>query len=414
MRIVINDYLGHAPQVQLSRALAARGHDVLHVYSSSVQAPKADLRRRSDDAPTLTIQGVDLGGHAGSSFLGQRFHETRFGRAVAKQAMAFRPDVMIGCNNPLDVQREVQRACRRNKIPFVYWMQDFYAARLDRQIANRAAGLDIAVGSYYHWLERSLLQRSSAIIVVAPDYLGILAESWDVYDRQCMVVRNWAPLDAVRPGNKVNAWSQQHGLADKKVVLYAGALGPMEDPMLLIALARNLAAKPETLIVVISEGEGAERVRREAQAEGLSNLRVMPYQPYEVYDEVLASADVLLGLVGPHAGSLFVPSKVCSYLCAGRPVVLAAPRQNLAAQSVSESGGGQVMSPDDAAAVSNAVASYLDDDALRHRAGQSARAYAEKSFDIAGIADRFERLCERLHTGPARRSTKQVSGPARA
>ena len=46
---------------------------------------------------------------------------------------------------------------------------------------------------------------------------------------------------------------------------------------------------------------------------------------------------ILLAVVARYAadaGVLFVPSKVSSYLCAGRPIVLAAPQQNLAAQSV--------------------------------------------------------------------------------
>lgn len=408
MRIVVNDHLGHAPQVQLSRALAARGHDVLHLYSGDVQSPKADLRRKSDDASNFQIEALRLGFRAGTRFLGARVRETKFGRAVAKRAISFKPDIVIGCNNPLDVQREVQRACRNNKIPFVYWMQDFYALRMDRVVEDRGAALRLAVGSYYHWLERALLQRSSAVVVVADDYLGILAEYWDVYDRQCMVVRNWAPLDAVQPGGKFNDWSRAQGLAEKKVVLYVGALGPMEDSMQLVELARRMTTRPDAQLVVVSQGEGAEHVARAAALQAIANLRVLPFQPYEVYGEVLASADVLVGLVGSSAGVLFVPSKISSYLCAGRPIVLAAPWQNLAAQSVRESGGGRVVPPDDPAAMGETVLAYLDDDDLRRRAGQQSRLYAEKSFDIVKIADRFENLFERLRTGPPRRRQERA------
>ena len=37
MRIVLHDYPGHAFPVQLSRALAARGHQVLHIWFSAFQ-----------------------------------------------------------------------------------------------------------------------------------------------------------------------------------------------------------------------------------------------------------------------------------------------------------------------------------------------------------------------------------------
>jgi glycosyltransferase involved in cell wall biosynthesis len=108
-------------------------------------------------------------------------------------------------------------------------------------------------------------------------------------------------------------------------------------------------------------------------------------------------------MVDADAGVLFVPSKVTDFLCVGRPIVLSAPWQNLAAISVRESGGGKVVPPGDAAAMSEAVLAFLDDDGLRRQTGAQARSYAERTFDIAAIAARFERLFERLRSGPPRR-----------
>jgi colanic acid biosynthesis glycosyl transferase WcaI len=411
MRIVISDHLGHAPQVQLSRALASRGHGVLHLYSAAVQTPKADLHRRPDDASGLTIVGLDQRLSANTSFLRRRFDETLFGRKLARQASAFRPDIVVGCNNPLDIQRELQRACRRRGVPFVYWMQDFYAVQMDQALENCSAVLNVAGGAYYHSLESALLQRSDAVVAAAHDYLGILASSWDVFDRQCMVVPNWASLESVRPADKDNSWSRVHGLAEQKVVLYAGGLSEMENPMLLVSLAEQLRARTDTKVVVVSEGDGAALVERESKARGLSNLLVLPFQPYDAYADLLATGDVLIGSVSPEIGVLFVPSKVISYLCARRPIVLAAPSQNLAAQLIRDSGAGRVVPADDAAAMTMAVQSYLDDSQLWHAAAEQGRRYAEQSFEIERIADRFERLFVRLCTGPRRQRQRQIAAP---
>jgi glycosyltransferase involved in cell wall biosynthesis len=408
VRIVVNDYLGHAAQVQLSRALAARGHDVLHIYSSAAQTPKADLRPKPGDPRRLTIEGLQGGGRS-TSFLAARFCEARFGRAVASRVIAFRPDLVIACNNPLDVQRELQRACRHRNIPFVYWMQEFHAMKLDQALARKGPALSALLGSYYHWLERSLLQQSSAVVAIAHDYLAVLAQVWEVYDRQCMVVRNWAPLDAVTPGPKANAWSRSQGLADKGVVLYTGSLGPMEEPAVFPDLAQNLTARSDATVVVISEGDGAIRVEQAAKKRGLANLVVLPFQPYEVYGDVLASADVLIGSISERAGNLYAPSKVASYFCAGRPIVLAAPLQSVIAQDLRASGGGCVAPAEDRAGLSKAVLSYLDNEDLRTQAARSARRYAERAYDIGEITDRFERLFERLHDGPPRRRQTSIA-----
>ena len=407
MRIVINDYLGHAPQMQLSRALAGRGHEVLHIYSGDIQTPKADLTRQDGDPPSLTIEGLSLGRALSPSFFGRRWQERAFGQLVAQRVTSFAPDIAMACNNPLDVQSRLQAACNGANIPFIYWMQDFQSLEIDRMIAGRGAIMNIVVGGYYHGLERKLLQRSEAIVPIADDMLSVLSESWDVFDRQCMVVRNWSPLDRLAPGNKDNAWSRAHGLADRKVALYTGSLGAMENPLLLVELAEKLRGKSDALVLVVSSGPGAETIAQEANARGLANLRVMPFQPYEHYGDVLATADVLLAMVSGQAGVLYVPSKASSYLCAGRAIVIAAPWQNLAATTVQESDGGRVVGADNAAEMADAVAALMADDTLRAASAAKARGYAERMFEISKIADRFERLFERLRTGTPRHRLPQ-------
>jgi glycosyltransferase involved in cell wall biosynthesis len=107
-------------------------------------------------------------------------------------------------------------------------------------------------------------------------------------------------------------------------------------------------------------------------------------------------------MVSSQAGVLYVPSKGYSYLCAGRAIVIAAPWQNLAATTIRESQGGTVVPADDAGAMAEAVMTLLADDQLRARYGARARQYAEQAFDISKIADRFERLFERLRSGTPR------------
>lgn len=51
MRLLVHDYSGHPHQVQLSRELAKRGHEVLHLYAGFLQTPRGDqgrIRTRQD------------------------------------------------------------------------------------------------------------------------------------------------------------------------------------------------------------------------------------------------------------------------------------------------------------------------------------------------------------------------------
>ena len=60
MRIVIHDYAGHPPQVYLSRALARKGHDVLHLYASGLQTPRGGVMRLPADPPGFALESVSF------------------------------------------------------------------------------------------------------------------------------------------------------------------------------------------------------------------------------------------------------------------------------------------------------------------------------------------------------------------
>jgi glycosyltransferase involved in cell wall biosynthesis len=311
----------------------------------------------------------------------------------------------MACNNPLEVQRRIQAACAREKAKFVYWLQQFSAMELDDSLRNRGVLFETLVGTYYHSLELDLLRRSDAIVPVSHDMMAILASQWDVYERQCMVVYNWTPLDKVTVGAKDNAWSRRMGVTENKVILYAGGLSKLEEPTLLLDLAEQMTQRPDVQILVVSEGPETDRIASEVEFRKIKNLRVLPYQPYDEYSNVLASADVLFAMVSENSAALAVPSKVMSYFCAGRPIVLAAPFQNLAARQLQESGAGTVVPPFNNGQLSNAVLPFLDDVELSRETGARGRAYAERTFDISSITDRFEQLFDRLYRGPVRRRT---------
>jgi colanic acid biosynthesis glycosyl transferase WcaI len=104
---------------------------------------------------------------------------------------------------------------------------------------------------------------------------------------------------------------------------------------------------------------------------------------------------VLVALLEPTAGTFSVPSKVLSYLCAGRPILAAIPPENLAARTIERARAGLVVSPTDAEAFLVAAKRLRVEDGLRQESGTAARAYAEVTFDTNRITDRFETVIDR-------------------
>jgi glycosyltransferase involved in cell wall biosynthesis len=191
---------------------------------------------------------------------------------------------------------------------------------------------------------------------------------------------------------KDNDWAREHGLSGRAVLLYSGTLGFKHDPSLLLELAR-WAGERGALVVVVSEGPGADWLSQHGGAE--PGLRLLPYQPHDRLPAVLASADVLVALLEPEAGAFSVPSKILTYLCAARPLLVSVPVDNLAARVVERSGGGLVVPPGNSRGFLAAAERLLDDAELNAGLARSARAYAETAFDVDSVAESFEEILER-------------------
>jgi colanic acid biosynthesis glycosyl transferase WcaI len=389
MRIAISDYSGHPFQVELSRCLASRGHAVLHLHFAEFQTPKGALAVRAGDPPNLQIEGVRTGRIFDKRrFLRRRFLEARVGALIAARALTFAPDVVVGCNMPLDAQAKLQNSCARRGIAFVFWLQDVYSTAIYRYLSRRFGVLGRLVGRHYTRLEAKQLRSSDLIVPISERFLQRLDE-WGVRRDTVRVIPNWAPLGEIYPVGKDNSWARRYQLHDKLVALYSGTLGLKHDPTLLLELAR-IGVERGLHIVVLSEGPAVAWLARKKQEMNLENLLLLPFQPMEVYADVLGAGDILLAIVDEEAASFSVPSKILSYLAAGKPIVASIASANDAALMIRGARAGLVAEPSDRPSFVKHVLALSGSPDLRVRLGKNARAFAESRFDINRIADRFE------------------------
>ena len=374
-RVVVHDYSGFPFPVQLSRELARRGHDVLHLHCPSYRAGKGDLELRADDPPLLAIEPIDMGGDFAKYSPARRVRqELTYGERAGRRIAAHRPDVVLSGDTPLFAQSVILRSCRRKRIPFVFWLQDLYSVAMRLEARRRIPVAGRGIGNALVGLERKALQRSSAIVAISEDFRKTLL-AWGVPAERMHVIENWAPVDELPVRPRENGWARRHGLDGKPVLLYSGTLGLKHDAGLLLELAEAL---PEARVVVASEGLGADWLAERPR----ENLLLLGFQPYDELPDVLGAGDVLLVILERAAGAFAVPSKVLSYLCAGRPLLASLPADNLAARVVESSGGGLLVEPDDAGGLVEGARRLLADDELRARLGADGRAYAERTFDI--------------------------------
>ena len=390
MRIFVNEFCGHPFPLELSRELSRRGHDVLHVFFADNQStPKGPTKRLPGDPDGLAIEEVHINGRFSKhSILRRRRYDIEYGNASAEKLAKFRPDVVLSANMPLDGQKILLDAAKAENAKFVFWLQDLYCFAVRFVLARKAPGLSWLGHNYYRHLEMRLLQESDAVVTISREFQEEL-RNWGINGNKVRVIPNWAPLGDVLPAPKQNPWAIEQGVADRFCFLYSGTLGMKHRPELLLEFAKYLETRSDAKLIVVAGGAGAEWLASRASEVSSRVLSLLPFQPYERLSQILGAADVLIGLLDSEAGAFAVPSKVLCYLCAGRPILIAAPASNQAVRVLKSANAGLAVSPDDVSQLIAAAQQLMNNAAVRLEYGRNARAFAEQTFCIHTIADRF-------------------------
>jgi colanic acid biosynthesis glycosyl transferase WcaI len=398
MKIVLHEMGTYAHVQELAKALSARGHEVAYLYCPSSQTPSHSSMCfvPGDGVNVITI---NLDSQFAKWQLVRRFVQERaYGARVASVLARLRPDLIVSGNTPIEIQAAIQKMCQRSETPFLFWLQDIYSIGIKSVLATKPV-IGQLVAARYSSLERRVARRSDCILAISDDFRDLVI-GWGVDARRVVVIENWGAMPAGPQPAKDNDWAVRHSLLGKRVLLYSGALGFKHNPQVFLDLAMEFRSDPDVRIVVISEGRGAEWLslrRRE-----FPGLVLLPFQAAEDFQKALAVADVLVAVLEPAASKYSVPSKVLSYMTAGKPILAAIPQGNLAARTVIAAGAGMTVDPGEPSELRRLARSLVDDDDSRTRLGTAALAYARTNFEINDIAARFEQVFHRF--------AKQASG----
>lgn len=392
-RVLIHDFGGFAFPAQLARELAWRGYEIRLLYSD-LDMRGGRLARRAGDAAGFSVDAVSIGRpFAKQTLLRRAGQELAYARVLERAVARFAPDVFVNTNGTMIVSRWLQRAAAARGFAYVHWMQDIHTHTIGYVLRQRFGPLGGWGGGLVRRLEGGVVANAEAVIVISDDFNSQLA-AYGMRPRRSFTLPNWMPSDEIVPCPKDNDFSRSLGLSRTFNVLYAGVLGHKHDIAPFLALTRGCRDLDDLRIVVVGRGFGVERLRAVQQTEGLPNLVLVDWQPHERLSQVLATGDLLLSAIVPQASASSVPSKILSYLCAGRAVLAVLPGDNLGRRLVEEEGTGLGLDPGDDARLLALVRGFHGVPERLAPLAAQARRYAERSFAIGPIADRFEAIIE--------------------
>ena len=310
---------------------------------------------------------------------------------IASLRLVRRPDVILVPSPPLTMGVNAWVVGLLKRCPYIYNVQELYP---DLAITLGAIKSPILIDVLYR-LERFVYSRSAAVTVIAPGMQQRLVRKGVPPDR-VSVIPNSVDLSELHPMPKDNAFSRRHGLSERVVVVYAGNMGPAQGLESIVDAAALLRSVNGLTIALIGGGTHVDALQNAVREQALTNVLILPHQPYADVPQIYGTADVCLVALARGAGSEAIPSKVYRIMACGRPIIAAADPESDLAALVRDAQCGTVVPAGDAAALAKTIREACARPAEWRAMGARGRTYVERHYARDATSARYDELIRKV------------------
>ena len=124
----------------------------------------------------------------------------------------------------------------------------------------------------------------------------------------------------------------------------------------------------------------------------MQNVLFLPYQPREVFPQVMAAADISLVTLNRSSALTSLPSKIYNVMASGRPILAVAPPESEIAQLVRDGHCGLGVPPEQPALLAETIVRAKGDAAHLSAMGERGRALLESHFSRSHCVEMYERM----------------------
>lgn len=295
-------------------------------------------------------------------------YEATFLTHAAARGLRQRPDLVLASTPALGGALAAASVSRRVGCPLTIVVQDLMA------LATTQSGIEGGgrLTGVTARLEGVALRAATTVAVVSDSFIPAV-KAYGVESQRIALLRNWTRITR-SPLTRDQARARLGWPTDRFLAVHTGNIGFKQDLGNLVEAARLLTGSSVHVVLV---GDGSQRRALERQASGLRNVRFTGLVAEDLYPVVLAAADLLLVNERPSVGDMALPSKLTSYLVAGRPILAAVADGGASIRDLHGSGGAAwTIAPGNPAVLATALASLAQDGVRREAMSTAATAYA--------------------------------------
>jgi colanic acid biosynthesis glycosyl transferase WcaI len=239
-------------------------------------------------------------------------------------------------------------------------------------------------------------RKALAVICLCQGFIDRLIER-GVPQEKLHLIPDWGDTKEIRPQPRDASFRQAYNISPGVfLVLHTGNMGKKQDLTNVVLAAELSRSDPDLVWLLVGQGEERAELEKKIQQRGLTNIRLLPLQPVEALSRMYAASDALLVNQRKAVEDAVIPSKLLTYMAAGRAVVAAVSERSETARQVRRANCGVVAPAEDPRALLEAVCALRSAPAFCQRLGKNGRAYAEANFTRSSVLQRYDEFLARF------------------
>jgi colanic acid biosynthesis glycosyl transferase WcaI len=235
------------------------------------------------------------------------------------------------------------------------------------------------------WVKGGLTKTDQ--ILALGECMARVLRAKGVQDDRLAISPPWADGNCLFPlDHDQNQFRREIGIPDGDVVvMYSGNMGLGHRFETILEAARGLVSLDKVHFVLIGDGARKPQIEAFCQANKLSNILLLPYQPRERLRETLSAGDIHLISLDKKVQGFIVPSKLAGILAVGRPVIFLGDKQNSVATAILQEPCGYVIPEGNFQQLMAIIERLTKDPGHRLQLGEAARNLFIRKYDRAVV-----------------------------
>lgn len=227
------------------------------------------------------------------------------------------------------------KTCLKKGTPFALILYDLHP---DTAIRRGQIGKRNPLAIFLKNQTRFILKNATKVVAIGRDMQQYIMEEYKVLPDRIAFIPNWGHrLPEPDPGETLTYEEENKPF----LVLYSGNLGEATDLWSLMKAAKELQRVEENVqFLIVGNGRKEKDLKDYVERELIKNVIFRDFLPQRQYQEVLREASIFVVALRESSKCMSVPSKLYSYLGAGKPVLAIVPKSSEVDIAIGEDGFG--------------------------------------------------------------------------